>query len=47
MRVDLLQGGEQAAGQDDLQVVAALRRVAVVGDVGAVSYLIPTLLKPS
>ena len=36
VRVDLLQGGEQAAGQHYLLIVAALRRIAIMGDVGAV-----------
>ena len=34
--IDLLQGGEQPASQDNLLVVAALWCIAIKGDVGAV-----------
>lgn len=46
MWVDLLQGGEQAAGQDNLQVVAALRCVAIEGDVGAVGVAVASSAEP-
>ena len=46
VRVDLLQGGEQAAGQNNLLVVAALRRVAIMGDVGAVGVVVAAGAEP-
>ena len=46
VRVDTLQSGEQATGQDHLQVVAALRRVAVVGNVRAKGVVIATDTEP-
>ena len=46
VRVDTLQSGEQATGQDHLQVVAALRRVAVKGDVGAVGVAVALRTEP-
>ena len=46
VRVDLLQSSEQAAGQDNLPVVTAFRRVAVVGDVGAVGVVVAAGAEP-
>ena len=46
VRVDFLQGGEQAAGEDNLQIVATLRGVAVTGEVGAVGVAVATGAEP-
>jgi len=44
--VDLLQGSEQATGQNNLQVVATLRSVAIKGDVGAVNVIVALGAEP-
>lgn len=46
VRVDLLQGGDQATRQDNLQVVATFRGVAVVGDIGTEGVIVTSGAEP-